>query len=72
MTSTERKELAKKEEERISKIEKELADSGATPVSAEQFDRTLLANPNSSELWLKYMAMHVAVNITLVSLFFHN
>ncbi|RZC40160.1 RRP5 -like protein, partial [Asbolus verrucosus] len=60
MTSKERADLAKREEERITKIEKELADSTATPQTAEQFDRLLLANPNSSELWLKYMAMHIA------------
>jgi hypothetical protein len=63
-------EMIKLEEERIAKIEKELADSIAKPQTAEQFDRLLLANPNSSELWLQYMAMHVAViaenNIVIV------
>jgi hypothetical protein len=54
-------EMIKLEEERIAKIEKELADSIAKPQTAEQFDRLLLASPNSSELWLQYMAMHVAV-----------
>jgi tetratricopeptide (TPR) repeat protein len=53
-------EMIKLEEERIAKIEKELADSIAKPQTAEQFDRLLLASPNSSELWLQYMAMHVA------------
>jgi rRNA biogenesis protein RRP5 len=53
--------MIKLEEERIAKIEKELADSIAKPQTAEQFDRLLLASPNSSELWLQYMAMHVAV-----------
>ncbi|KAJ8954403.1 hypothetical protein NQ318_011077 [Aromia moschata] len=61
MTPAERAELARQEEERISRIEKELADSTSSPKSAEQFDRLLLANPNSSELWTKYMSFHIAV-----------
>ncbi|XP_044266223.1 protein RRP5 homolog [Tribolium madens] len=60
LTPAERAEIAKKEEERISKIENELADSTIPPQSAEQFDRLLLANPNSSKLWLQYMSMHIA------------
>ncbi|KAG5876543.1 hypothetical protein JTB14_010314 [Gonioctena quinquepunctata] len=60
LTPAERAKLAREEEERISKIEKELADSTKTPESAELFDRLLLANPNSSELWTKYIAFHTA------------
>ncbi|XP_074031130.1 ribosomal RNA Processing 5 isoform X2 [Leptinotarsa decemlineata] len=60
LTPAERANLAREEEERISKIEKELADSTKAPESAEQFDRLLLANPNSSELWTKYIALHTA------------
>lgn len=52
--------MTKQEEERIRKIEQELADSSTTPQTADHFDRLLLANPNSSALWLKYIAMHVA------------
>ncbi|CAG9825023.1 unnamed protein product [Phaedon cochleariae] len=60
LSAKERAELARLEEERISKIEKELADLNSTPQSADQFDRLLLANPNSSELWTKYIAFHTA------------
>lgn len=63
LTPKERAEQIRLEEERISKIEKELADSSETPENAEQFDRLLLANPNSSELWAKYMSFHLAVSI---------
>nr|CAI5822540.1 unnamed protein product [Callosobruchus analis] len=60
LTAAERAELAKKEEERISKIERELADATKAPENAEQFDRLLMGNPNSSELWTKYMSFHIA------------
>ncbi|CAH1110436.1 unnamed protein product [Psylliodes chrysocephalus] len=60
LSAAERAQQAKEEEARISKIENELADSTRTPESAEQFDRLLLANPNSSELWTKYIAFHTA------------
>ncbi|CAH1982414.1 unnamed protein product [Acanthoscelides obtectus] len=60
LTAAERAELAKKEEERISKIERELADATKPPESAEHFDRLLVGNPNSSELWTKYMSFHIA------------
>ncbi|KAJ3655566.1 hypothetical protein Zmor_014689 [Zophobas morio] len=60
MSVTERREAVKKEEERIAKIEQQLIDTSISPQSAEQFDRMLLANPNSSELWLQYISMHVA------------
>lgn len=62
LTPAEKVELARQEEERISKIEKELADSTKPLESAEQFDRKLLGNPNSSELWTRYMSFHIAVS----------
>ncbi|XP_030753555.1 protein RRP5 homolog [Sitophilus oryzae] len=49
-----------KQEEIISKIELSLADTSKPPESAEEFDRLLLANPNSSELWIKYISFHIA------------
>lgn len=61
LTPKERAEQLRLEEERISKIERELADSTKNPESADQFDRLLLANPDSSELWTKYMSFHLAV-----------
>lgn len=63
MTPAERAEFARQEEERLSKIEKELADTTRTPETAEQFERLLLANPNSSELWARYITFHIAVSI---------
>lgn len=60
LTPAERAEMLRQEEERISKIERELADSSNTPQSADQFDRLLVANPNSSELWTKYISFHIA------------
>ncbi|XP_028139562.1 protein RRP5 homolog [Diabrotica virgifera virgifera] len=60
LSASERAQQAKEEEERIRQIEKELADPTKAPESAEHFDRLLLASPNSSKLWLQYMAFHVA------------
>ncbi|KAL3282705.1 hypothetical protein HHI36_005878 [Cryptolaemus montrouzieri] len=61
LTPSERAEQAKLEEERISKIEKELADSEKEPQSVEQFERILLAEPNSSVWWIKYMSYYLAL-----------
>lgn len=63
LSPAERAELLRQEEERISKIEKELADPTKAPESAEQFDRLLLSLPDSAELWAKYIAFHIAVSI---------
>ncbi|XP_072376848.1 rRNA biogenesis protein RRP5-like [Diabrotica undecimpunctata] len=60
LSAAERAQLAKEEEERLRKIEKELADPTKAPESAEHFDRLLLASPNSSKLWVQYMSFHVA------------
>lgn len=65
LTPKERKEQIRLEEERIHKIEKELADSSRHPENAEQFDRLLLGNPNSSEFWTKYMSFHLAVSLSI-------
>lgn len=61
LTPAERAELAREEEERLRKIEIELADAEATPKTADQFERLVLANPSSSMLWIKYMAFHLEV-----------
>lgn len=60
LTAAERVAEMRKAEERISKIEKELADSQKNPESAEQFDRLLLATPHSSALWIKYISFHLS------------
>uniref|UniRef100_A0A2M4CYE1 Putative programmed cell death protein n=1 Tax=Anopheles darlingi TaxID=43151 RepID=A0A2M4CYE1_ANODA len=59
MTGKERFEAMKQEEERLRKIEEELADPSATPHTPDQFDRLVMAQPNNSMLWIRYMAFHM-------------
>lgn len=59
LTAKERFEALKQEEKRIRKIEDELADASANPHTPDQFDRLTLAQPNSSLLWIRYMAFHM-------------
>jgi len=47
------------EEERIRKIEDELADPNHEPHTPEQFERALMKDKNSSFMWIKYMAFHL-------------
>jgi len=60
-TVAEKREAAKKEEERLRTIEETLASNTNLPSSCDEFDRALLSNPDSSELWLQYMAFHLQV-----------
>ncbi|KAM6105149.1 LOW QUALITY PROTEIN: protein RRP5 homolog [Pterocles gutturalis] len=54
------KELEKqKKEKELCKIEAALMDPSRQPQSADDFDRLLLSSPNSSILWLQYMAFHL-------------
>ncbi|XP_066256179.1 rRNA biogenesis protein RRP5-like [Euwallacea similis] len=62
LTTAERAELMKQEEERLSTIEKELADPTKKLETAEQFDRILLSKPDSAELWSKYISFHIAAS----------
>ena len=50
-----KQEKRKKEEIHIRGIEKRMRDDEA-PETVEEFDRLLMQNPNSSFLWIKYMA----------------
>uniref|UniRef100_A0A182M0M1 S1 motif domain-containing protein n=1 Tax=Anopheles culicifacies TaxID=139723 RepID=A0A182M0M1_9DIPT len=59
ITAKERFEAMKKEEERLRKIEDELANPSADPHTPDQFDRLVLAQPNNSMLWIRYMAFHM-------------
>ena len=52
-------EQAKLEEARLSKIEDDLNNPERAPTTADDFDRMVLASPNSSILWLQYMAFHL-------------
>lgn len=47
------------EEERVRKVEEELADPNAEPKTPDQFERKLLCDKNSSFLWIKYMAFYL-------------
>ncbi|KAF7689557.1 hypothetical protein HF521_012910 [Silurus meridionalis] len=53
-------ELERKEAElKLSKLEAELMEPSARPESAEAFERLLLSSPDSSLLWLQYMAFQL-------------
>ncbi|XP_041761607.1 protein RRP5 homolog [Anopheles merus] len=58
-TASERFEAMKQEEARLRKIEEELADPSLDPHTPDQFDRLVLAQPNNSMLWIRYMAFHM-------------
>ncbi|GAB0192080.1 protein RRP5 [Grus japonensis] len=54
------KELEKqKKEKELCKLEADLMDPSRQPQSADDFDRLVLSSPNSSILWLQYMAFHL-------------
>lgn len=58
--SKKERELEKqKAEKELSRIEQALMDPGRQPESADDFDRLVLSSPNSSILWLQYMAFHL-------------
>uniref|UniRef100_A0A182VQ69 Pre-mRNA-splicing factor Syf1/CRNKL1-like C-terminal HAT-repeats domain-containing protein n=1 Tax=Anopheles minimus TaxID=112268 RepID=A0A182VQ69_9DIPT len=59
LSAKERFEAMKKEEERLRKIEDELANPSMDPHTPDQFDRLVLAQPNNSMLWIRYMAFHM-------------
>lgn len=62
LTAAERAQLARQNEEKIRQIENEFADLNKSPESAEQFERLVLANPNSSKIWTEYAAFHLGVS----------
>lgn len=59
LSAAERREKARQEEEKLREAERRLADSQLVPQSADDFDRLVLASPNSSMCWIKYMAFHL-------------
>ncbi|CAH2044792.1 unnamed protein product, partial [Iphiclides podalirius] len=59
LTAAEKVAKAREEEERVRVMEKRAAESAEAPHSADHFERALLANPNSSQLWIAYMAFHL-------------
>ena len=66
VTAKDRRERAKEnlekkrlEEAKLTQIEESLNDPDRMPTSSDDFDRLALASPNSSILWLQYMAHHL-------------
>jgi rRNA biogenesis protein RRP5 len=53
-----KKDAAAKKEKHLREQERALADGSDLPRSAKEFDRMLVGNPNSSFMWIQYMAMH--------------
>ncbi|GAB5033644.1 rrp5 homolog [Nannochloropsis oceanica] len=51
----------KRDEEEIRRREERLLDPDATPESIEDFERLVMANPNSSLIWIRYMAFHLSL-----------
>ncbi|KAL1458756.1 hypothetical protein WDU94_008874, partial [Cyamophila willieti] len=58
LTKAEKAAAVKAEEKKIRQAENELLENG-DPVTPDAFDRMLLAQPDNSELWVKYMAYHL-------------
>ncbi|XP_060624305.2 protein RRP5 homolog isoform X1 [Anolis sagrei] len=55
-----KRELEKqKAEKELAKLEAALMDPNRQPQTADDFDRLVLSNPDSSILWLQYMAFHL-------------
>lgn len=46
-------------EKDLARLEEALMDPGRQPESADDFDRLVLSSPNSSILWVQYMAFHL-------------
>ncbi|XP_058062312.1 protein RRP5 homolog [Anopheles bellator] len=59
LSAKERFEVMKQEEERLRKIEEELANPSLDPHTPDQFDRLVLAQPNNSMIWIRYMVHHM-------------
>ncbi|XP_023571395.1 protein RRP5 homolog isoform X2 [Octodon degus] len=58
--SKKEREMEKQKAEReLSRVEEALMDPGRQPESADDFDRLVLSSPDSSILWLQYMAFHL-------------
>lgn len=63
LTPAERRALAHKEEEKLVKAEQKLMNDEQTPQSADEFDRLIMASPDSSIVWVQYMAFHLQVGL---------
>lgn len=63
LTVAEKLAKLREEEEKVREMEKRATESENQPRSSEQFERALLAHPNSSQLWIAYMAFHLQVRV---------
>ena len=59
LTGADRYQRYINEEERIRKVEDELADPNVEPHTPDLFERALMKDRNSSFMWIKYMAFHL-------------
>lgn len=59
LTSEERFAAVRNEEARVRAIEQSYADDDVIPTTVDQFDRSVMAEPNSSRAWINYMVFHV-------------
>jgi len=61
--SRKNKSSRRREEKHISEREKALADGTAdeNPETVGDYERLVTGNPNSSELWIRYMAFHLSL-----------
>ena len=60
------KKLSKTEEEAAARLEQRVMDGEvAAPETKEEFERVVMASPNSSLCWIQYMAFHMQVTILI-------
>ncbi|XP_033633254.1 protein RRP5 homolog [Asterias rubens] len=55
----EKEAIEKAEEELLFKTECELMDEDKTPQTSDEYDRLVLSSPNSSLVWIRYMAFYL-------------
>ena len=53
--------MRKRDQERLREQEERLLDADTPPESVEDFERLVLANPNSSLIWIRYMAFQLSL-----------
>ncbi|KAJ8026191.1 Protein RRP5-like [Holothuria leucospilota] len=58
-TKQQKQEEARKEEEFLYKMEHSLMDSDRPPETVDDFDRLVTTSPNSSIVWIRFMAFHL-------------
>ncbi|XP_069045275.1 protein RRP5 homolog isoform X2 [Lepisosteus oculatus] len=54
-----KEEERQREERELTRLESEMMDPGRRPRTSNDFDRLVLSSPNSSLVWLQYMAFHL-------------